>query len=340
MKYNPKSIIALAFSFILYSSSIKAQTKNNDSIGYDKHHHYFSIKYFVGSNLLFTNHTNGLLGVSFPYTSTNAFGITTSHTFASQPKKIYQPIKSYFLPLGFEVGNKRHFYDACISFQFFPNGYTTSENISGGYGFIFYIDGYHKHNEDIANKPLLLKASMNFSYSVAGGGNLGSQFGTINNSSCRINVLGFVADSVYTHTNTNSHGGNAGSTTYSAKNLDVAFSQRELSIMPKLTLCNNPHRNGKIQTGRVNSIYQKSRFKTTWELSLGYNLPIYDRGGILLTQNDGNQNDNIHRIAKPISLSNNSLTVTYNNKTITSTPFHFSGLYVSFIMSLTRSKIE
>ena len=158
----------------------------------------------------------------------------------------------------------------------------------------------------------------------------------IDNYNKIINALGYTANPQYTETSTDDDS-NDESDTYTEKNLNVYYEQRNWSLLPRISIGNNPYRNALKFKLKKNGGLKAVPKIITWELSVGYQIPIHDWGGIKLVQDDGNGNSN--KITKPfVNLNTQDLTFTYNGKKITSPPFRLSGLYVSLAIRFGLSR--
>src|SRR5579872_2687885 len=101
-----------------------------------KNYHYHIITLLTGAGVLQSGNNDGLLNISFPY-SVDGSPDTVFHSGNIRP---YASSKVFVLPLGFEIGNLHHFFNADISFSIigkFSSGY----RLSIGYGYNFYLDG-------------------------------------------------------------------------------------------------------------------------------------------------------------------------------------------------------
>jgi hypothetical protein len=296
---------------------------NEDSLSNEDnytHYHYLSLTLFSGGSvLIMPKAMMGRADISFPYTSTDATtGITTNRVFQSSLQKVFNNPKLEWDLLGFEFGGLRYFFTSNWSFDLNTR---IVGNVSGGYGHMWYFNGLGEHANNVIDKRFVLKASMNVVYDVNDG-----NIGIIDNTNSTINVLGLTANPQYTET-TSDDDGNTETDTYSAQNLNISYVQKELSLSPRISIGNNPY-------GRKGIFVAKDGTRLLWELSIGYNIPIYDWGGIELDQDDGNSNDNTNGIGGTISLKNPSLTFIYNGEKRTSTPFRLSGIYIALTFRL------
>jgi len=258
--------------------------------------------------------------LNFPYTSIDGAGVATNSVFQSRRGSVVSnKLQPYWTLFGFESGGLKHF----GSFDFsFGNGVT----FSGGYGFTWYFNGPGEHEKNIVDKRFVFKASMNIAWELYAGK---TSLGTIDNTNKTISLLGYTATpTFYVSTTTDDGNGNEITETipYQAQNLNVSYSQTELLLVPKIGIGNNPYRGG-----------DSKKLKLLWDLSVGYNLPFYNKGGIQLTQNDGEGNSrNLN--SSLIGLKTPDLTFMYNGKRTSSTLFHYSGLSVAFSIRLGESK--
>jgi hypothetical protein len=267
----------------------------------------------TGFSTLFTRNNNGLLNVTFPY-SVNG---TPGYTFNSGDLQPYASPKMFVVPFVFEGGDDKQFLTIGLAFSVIGQ-WTRGTNLSFGYGRNYYFGG---HSSAIEGKSLVFKPSINISWTRDAGHNNSAGLGSIDNEGNSIQVLGYTATPSYdvSSTTTDANGNDITTTTTNdASTLDITYVQREFAITPKLTLSNNQYRKG-----------------LHWELALGYNLAVHERGGISLKQ-DGN-----NVVASLVDLDHGGgLAATYNGKTVTTTPFHFSGFYLSFMFNFSLYKYK
>ncbi|HLZ89225.1 MAG TPA: hypothetical protein VKQ52_18340, partial [Puia sp.] len=149
---------------------------------------------------------------------------------------------------------------------------------------------------------------LTYTTDIAGSGS--ALFGSIDNYNKTLYLLGEEADPTFT----TGGGRYSPPKTYTARTLDVSYSQRELALLPRVSIANNPFRG----YGR-------------WELSIGYNFPLVDRGGIFLKQvGDGSSKG----ISGAVNINNSDISASYDGKPIRSAPYRFGGLYAGVLLSL------
>jgi hypothetical protein len=333
MKFHLLSFIIFA-SCIFVGETAKAQKVQIEEVNDSAiHQHYYYLAYTlltgVGVRIPFRM-GSGTMGLSFPYTSTDATtGITTNHIFQSNPGTVvYNQAKPYLVLFGLEVGGLKHFF----SLDFSTGASSANTIFSAGYGFIWYFNGLGEHEKNITNKRFVFKASMNITWYNTTALTL---LGTIDNTNQTINLLGQTAHPTFDITTDD--GSSYQTNTYSAQNLTISYSQNESAFLPKISIGNNPYRGNPLPKYANNSSIKK-KLKLLWNLSFGYNLPFYYKEGIDLSQDDGNGNSS--SLKSSLSLKTPGITFMYNGKPTTSTPFHFSGLYISLAFSLGKSTIE
>jgi len=323
MRTTARYAIAV-FSLVFHIRNANAQIVNNDSLAVPKKYRYYSVTATSGVNISFPHKTNGLINVSFPYT-TSKDGTTTTGSFNAQQQDLRFPKRCYYLPLALEIGNDKNFLNCGVAFN------QAGANTSAGYGCIVFLNGRKTdRNKNFADKPFILKCSINVYYEA---GNLSNKLGTIDNVSRTINALGLFLDSVVTivhKTKSSSY-----TDTYKGKYLDVYLRQKTLAVLPLISFGNNPFKTGHSNAQKPNT-NKNSKAKLTWELSVGYNIDIYNYAGISFIQDDGNG----HASPDTKIVRTADLTVSYNGKKVSRTPYNFSGLYLSFAIKIGQSMIK
>jgi hypothetical protein len=249
------------------------------------------------------------MSVSIPYATTDAVGNTTSTVFQSPPQKIYGPLKITAVPIAVEVGRERWAFNMGFSVPF-TDAFTGGYWLTSGYGRNFFLSGWRHHQAGPSKRPFVIKVTVNLLYDWDLGANAAGTFGSIDNTSKIIHLMGLSIDSVFT-----SHGGRY-SETYPAKDCGFHFAQRELALMPRIILSNSP-------------FVSKARF----ELILGYTIPLVDRGGIYITQ-DTKESNYSQGVCRPLDLAHYGATVVYNNEVIGKTPFRFGGFFLGCAFSV------
>jgi hypothetical protein len=292
---------------------LQTSAQQEDSIPCQKNYHYHIITVLAGAGILHSGPNNGLLNISFPYSIDRA----TDTIFHSGDIRPYTKSKIFVLPVEFEVGDLHSFFNAGFSFSIIDGKWTNGYKFSLGYGYNFYLDGFH-HSQTIEGKSFVIKPSISIAYTVDNGSNSGASLGSIDNQDKTITVFGKTANPTFDVTTTTDDGnGNTTSSTdtYDARNLNVAYVERELSLVPKIAISNNQYKKG-----------------VHWQLEFGYNIPVHELGGFSLTQDDGNGNTN--NIAGLIDIYQHGVQATYNGRPVSASPFHFSGPYLEFTLSI------
>jgi hypothetical protein len=299
---------------IAISHQANAQHNNHRRKGADSLNRYISLTLITGAQWQYRNHTTGALGLSLPYTTTNASGNTTSHIFTSQPKRVYSPNQFIYGLFGIEVGDLHH----CIvvNLSVAPHeGLDYGGRISAGYGRVWFLNGPGQHDPIPQQKTFVLKAILNLVYTADMGVHNVALLGRIDNTNQTLHILGDEAGPTFYIPSSRSGPGG----TYNAKNLDLSYAQRELSLVPQFALSTNPFRH-----------------MITFELDLGYSIPLLDGGGVYMAQDDGSlTSHNINYIDGPVSLKNTAITTTLNGKPIRSVPYRLGGPYAAFKIEIT-----
>jgi len=274
------------------------------------HYRYSSITLVTGTGVQLFNHCDGLLQVSFPYSVTDASGVSTNHTFSGQKNRIYLGQNWSVFPVLFEIGGLHHFVDFGFCFRIQGN-LTNGSNLAAGYGFIWYADT--RRTREPEDKRMAIKVSLNLNYSADAAGSGDALLGSIDNANKTIYLLGHEADPTFT-----TGGGRSPTVTNNAKTLNVSYSQRELSLLPRVSIANNPYRSG----GR-------------WELLFGYNFPLTDRGGIYLKQ----EADQGHKGVSPaVNINNPAISASYNGRPVHRAPYRFGGVYAGVLFGFGRHR--
>ena len=280
-----------------------------DSSRLNKYFHYSSFTLSMGAAAQFFGHSNGLLSVSFPYVVTDSSGISTNNVFSAQKSKIYNGLKLYWFPIMVEIGRLHHFLDVGVSWSTVEGEFTNGVDFTAGYGFIWYVDDRHRSRGSVHPQRFAIKAALQVTYSTDASGSSSEELGSIDNTNKTVYLLGHTAGPTFTTQATRS----TPAKTYEASTLIVSYSQREFSLLPRISIANNPYRS-----------YLR------WELMIGYNFPWYDRGGIFLQQQS---NDEYQGLGGAVNINNPAITASYNNKPITKAPYRFGGLYTSLSLS-------
>lgn len=268
----------------------------SDTIANKTNCNYVSFCALTGSSFLFSNNKNGALSISFPYTVTSTGGARSDSIFNSKSIQPYKQLKAFVFPLYLEVGSLRNFYTA----QFFVSiiGAASGYNYTLGYGRNFYFNKHFYAKKNISDNSFVIKTFMRIAYTNYRGYDEGSPFylGNIDNENKYINVLGNVAAPTYTTSGKSPQ-------TYEAKTLDIIYSQNEWALAPGISISSNP--------------YKHYFF---WQVEMGYNFVLHEKGGIILLQNNFNK-------IKTLDLSESRIKVSYNNTLIKSAPYIVDGFY-------------
>jgi hypothetical protein len=304
-----KPIHYTLFLTFAISHQANAQHNNHRRKGIDSLNRYFSLTLITGAQWQYRNHTAGAIGISLPYTTTDASGNTTSHTFTSQSKRVYSPNQFIYGLFGIEIGDLHHCIAIALSVA--PHeGIYYGERISAGYGRVWFLNGPGQHYSIPQQKTFILKTLLNLVYTEDMGVNNVALLGRIDNSNQTLHLLGDEAGPTFNIPSSRSGPGG----TYNAKNLDLSYAQQELSLVPQIALSTNPFRH-----------------MITFELDLGYSIPLLDGGGVYMVQDDGSvTSHNINYIDGPVSLKNTAITATLNGKPIRSIPYRLGGPYAAF----------
>ncbi len=256
-----------------------------------------------------TGNTLGKFDISFDYTVTPwKSKVFTNYSVHKSYNNLVAPnltMRDFF---GFESGWNNNF----INFHF---GTTHNQNSAAdpsilgvygsiGYGYNFFCLGRGDH---LSDKRLVIKPSLNL---LISGFNLNLL--STGDSKEQVNILGFTENA------------SIDSLTEPNVNVKVVFRQRCVALMPQLSITNNPFRN---------TIH--------WGINVSYLLPLIDRGYLYLHQDgvtygDGDADDPRGRAGdtRQVLLSSSDLHATYNEKTVTQSPFNLHGLYFGFSLGV------
>jgi hypothetical protein len=311
---HPKTGCLLCLLVCCAGSVTRAPSQTTDSTHAKGYYHYFSLTLLTGTGFLLSGNNSHSLQVSFPYSQTDARGARTDTLFNSRNAKPYGYPKVFILPLGFEVGGLRQFGGASWSFELI-GGWTSGYHAEVNYGYHFYLNGFGRHERNPAEKTFVISPSLQLSYVEDGAYNDPAKLGSIDNVNKTISAFGRTSGpefSITTHSRYGSY-----TKTYATRTLDIGYGQEELSLMPRISISNNPYLH---------------RYRC--EVVVGYNIPWLEKGSIFLYQNDGNGNR--QGFGDKLSLRQPGLTVTYDNQPIRSAPYRFPNYYLGFILSPTH----
>jgi len=308
----------LLLAAVTISPSARSQPHKADKSPHKARQHYFLFIPFTGAGLQFNNRAGGLLGVSFPYSVTDASGNLSNRVFSSSPAKIYPPTRIDLGTLGFQLGRQNHFYNLAFSVPMVAGSLTDGVRFTGGYGFTWYMHRRKEKDGHPWQKSWMVQAALNLVYTLDGGDNSGAQLGMIDNTGSTIHILGFDAGPTYTATSRESRTSYV-TRTYQATSLSLSYAQQELALLPAITLLNDP-------------------FGQAWHflVSVGYSIPIYERGDIYLIQHG--QDNPINRLGNR-NTNDPAITLTYNGNRTHAAPYRFGGPYLSLAFGVGRARI-
>lgn len=301
---------------LLHSLSAEGQI-GSDSTHRRIHYRYSSITLFTGAEMQFFPRRPGILGVSFPYSVTDSSGATTNHVFSDEKKDIYGSVRAYVLPMYFELGHLHHFVNFGFAFTANKGGFTGLPYLTTGYGVIWYADPWRR-GRPFERKRWAIKASLNLTYSTDGPGSSSAVLGSIDNYNKTIDLLGEEADPTFKTGGETTRYGTTPVKIHTVRTLRVSYSQRELSLLPRLSLALNPYRG----YGR-------------YELILGYAIPVIERGGLYLQQV---ADDASKGISGAVNINDSDILASYDHRPIRSTPYHFNGVFAGILLGFGKSK--
>lgn len=287
----------------------------------DNSQNAFYVLCCIESWTVMSDNKGGVLGISFPYSVTGSGGTAGNSVFSKRIHPFSSGGSVYLSPFSMEIGTDKYFFSGQLSFV--PNKENSNVNVSLGYGRNFYFDPFNKNPGDQRKSPFIFKPSINIGFTQLGNGgntvNTDNTFlGSIDNMGKTIRLLGQVADSSFDISETDDNTGATTTSTYGVQTLYVNYVHRELAIIPKIAISNNQN---------IHKVY--------WELNVGCQLSISQTDGIGLIQLSPDQNK---RLGGFIDLYKNNVTTTYNNTTITKSPFNLSGIYFGFKIGIVFAK--
>ncbi|MGD0711738.1 MAG: hypothetical protein ABR968_11250 [Bacteroidales bacterium] len=259
--------------------------------GDHKHDYYQQDRYSsfsIGTGELFHKNLNGPMQVSFPYTSTDASGKTTSNIFTSNIINPFPQDQLTSMLLNFEVG--------------LPSKYFIDFNVNLMRNINYFSLGCG-YQVNMGSKEFVIKPSINLS--VECNTTKGDDLGNIDNANKTVNLLGYESDPTFVIPGGKYHSEKDENTQY----LEVDYSQDAFVITPQIGISNNQY---------------EHRFH--WEFDIGYNLAISEAGGVELTQYG--QSGSQALSSSIIGFGSNNYTASCNNKIITSDPNKFSSFYM------------
>jgi len=264
---------------------------------------FFTISY-LGVGMLATNNHSGNLDVSFPYTTMDANGIKTEHTFNGTTNELFskQSIELTIMTMDFGKPNYT------LSFGVGINTKYGGSYWAFGYGRNIYLGKKEKSKIEKLKKSFwIFRPSLNVAYFNFKGGTLGN----ISNTNTTIFLLDQKVEPTYKY-NYDSH-------TVNADNLSISYRQNQIGIEPKITFCTNPYK----------SFVSIQIFASCF-------LPIWESGGLSLKQSS-NTDKQTNIVSNGITNSFNAnpdITATYNNHTFHAVPFHANYIHIGIIFGL------
>ena len=297
----------------LFFSFIAAAQRTGDPGSNGRHYRYHSVSFFTGAAAQFHAKRDGLLSVSFPYKVVDASGDTTSAVFQGQKSGIYNPARYLLTFVAIEEGRRHAFIHLDAYWSFVPWGGWGFQGLIG-YGRIWYL-GRRDLSQNGPERRYALKFSVNFIGCTEFPADGNYVLGSIDNWNQTIYLLGQEADPTFSKS-TSRYGGTQ---TYNVNTLDICYYQTEWSFMPKVSILPNPYRQHKL-----------------FELTIGYNLPVYEYNELSFVQ----RADEASQSAGTVHLSNRNVSASYNGKPFRPGTFRFQGLYLALNFDFVGSHIK
>ena len=275
--------------FFSFAAAQPAATVPHDTTGPGKSPRYFSLTVLTGSGVQFFGRKNGLFSVSFPYSVTDASGTTSTNTFSAQQRNVFGSARVFVGPLAFEMGRLHDFVHGELAFSLGKGTSAPGWRTLIGCGRIYYSGRY------------AIKCSLNLSVAAQPrqGGDL---LGSIDNSKKTIGIFGWEAPPSFI----------SGQYSYNANTLNLTYAEREWSLLPKVSILPNPYRT-----------------PNHFELSVGYNLPISDYGGLnFVQQGSSTSKGTISHVIPGPNILSSGISALYNNQPLKAPLYGFGGLYL------------
>lgn len=253
---------------------------------------------------MFYKNYDGDLFAGFNYRALNAStGVASNQSYHSSVQSNLFSKDHYTAGLEIEAGKK--FYGVV---RIGGMGYLANDEAAAGVGYNLFF--YHKkrfrknsYGVDYKNPKMFL---LKFSVCLAEN-QFNQHLNCIDNTNQNIYALGVYEPYTTTYKNT----------TYYANRINVDYNQTVYSVVPQISFGNNPF---------------KSRFH--FQVDVGWLLPFAQKGGLLFDQcythgngDAGVQNDGV-LYPTYYNAQTKGLTLQYNDKPITKTPFNLGGLMV------------
>lgn len=302
-----KPLYLLLLMATIAADDLSAQPASTDP-SQPSHGGSLTATFLTGADMLFPRHDNGMLNITLPYSETDASGNTTTHLFSGQSNKAYFPRRVFLFPAALGFGTYHHFFDYYAFLGIVDGNAALSITLSVGYGYNFHWFPGNSYLTRSSKRHFTITPALNFVYN-SDKSNHTALLGTIDNTGATVHVLGSNVGPAFTVYY------RSGATTYAAKNLNLYYGQDEVSLLPRVILASSTF-----------------KYKLVWELSIGYNIALFDSGAINMQQDDGNGHSN--DAGNTVSLKNKDIYLSFNNRRTSDAPYHFSGLYLSFGMAV------
>jgi hypothetical protein len=255
------------------------------------------------------------ISVAFPFQSSKDGNVAETF-FASKVNVSPKNFCAYDL-LNFTVGVRRIFFDAGIGMTTKLGGVSSDfsgglrANFGAGVNFPLVVHGAHQRYGD---QPFFyLKPSLNIQYN---GFNV--DLGTIDNSGTQISSLGVVSAPTFTYMTGGKYNRHRVST--NTRDLKISLSENYWMFVPKLSLATNPN-----------------RFILHLSLDAAYMMPFSVKERLVFTQSDAHS---ILNEAGRVKLNTSGLTLSDNNKPVTSLPYNLKCFYIGFTVGANVSDLK
>ena len=220
---------------------------------------------------------------------TDASGTTTAETFSAQERNVFGSARVFVGPLAVEMGRLHDFVHGELSFSLGKGTGAPGWRALIGYGRIYYSGRY------------AIKCSLNLA-TTADPRQGGEQLSSIDNQNKTVYLFGGEMPSAFMSSNQ----------PIEASTLVITYSEREWSLLPKVSILPNPYRK-----------------PNHFELSVGYNLPISDVGSLnIVEQGSSTSKGTVSQLIGGPNILSSGISASYNNRPLKAALYRYGGFYL------------